>query len=280
VENARGLASLCRLLTRRHTEEGFGLARAVAEETSGLAVLTDHAELLTAWREQGVPVWAALPRRPTGAPLALQRSARKLGAPMVALADACFLEPSDRARHQGLRAIAHNTTLSRLEPSGLAPADAVLAGPDEYAHRFAPLPGEVTQRLEYELGIIAGKGFSSYFLVVEDIVGRSPRICGRGSGAASLVAYSLGITNVCPLKFNLYFERFIHPQRMDPPDIDVDFAWDERDGVIDSVLRQYSGRAAMVATHIFFQGRMAIREVAKVYGLPAAEIKRVMRHLP
>ena len=132
-----------------------------------------------------------------------------------------------------------------------------------------PLPVEARQRLEYELGVIAQKRFSSYFLVVEDIVKRSPRICGRGSGAASLVAYCLGITNVCPLKYNLYFQRFINPQRKDPPDIDVDFAWDERDGVIESVLRQYQGRAAMVATHIFFQGRMAIREVAKVYGLPA-----------
>ena len=335
VESEAGFASLCRLLTRRHREEGFSLARAMAEESGGLAVLTDDAELLTAWRGQGVPAWAALPRRPTGAPLELRRSARRLDAPLVALADACFLQPNDRERHQVLRAIAHNTTLSRLEPQDLAPPDAVLAGPQEYAERFAPLPEalagaralserlafvpapdvtmppwedaqgrsadealrsrayagaarrygqplprEVSQRLEYELGIIAGKGFSSYFLVVEDIVKRSPRICGRGSGAASLVAYSLGITNVCPIKFNLYFERFIHPQRIDPPDIDVDFAWDERDGVIDSVLEQYRGRAAMVATHIFFQGRMAIREVAKVYGLPAAEIKRVMRHLP
>jgi len=335
VESAEGFRSLCRLLTRRHTEEGFDLGRAVAEEADGLAVLTDDAELLTAWRGQGVPAWAALPRRPTGASLALRRAARRLGAPLVAIADACFLESGDRQRHQVLRAIAHNTSLSRLDPTDLAPPDAVLAGPAEYAARFAPLPealnaaaalaerlnfipapgitmppwhdaqgrsadqvlrarayagaagrygsplpGEVKARLEHELAVIAGKGFSSYFLVVEDIVHRSPRICGRGSGAASLVAYCLGITNVCPIKFNLYFERFINPQRVDPPDIDVDFAWDERDGIIQSVLEQYQGRSAMVATHIFFQGRMAIREVAKVYGLPAAEIKRVTRHLP
>jgi len=335
VESKAGFASLCRLLSRRHREEGFRLARAIAEEAEGLAVITDDPALLAAWREQGVPVWAALPRKPTGAPLELRRVTRRLGAPMVAITDACFLQPGDLARHRVLKAIAGNTTLSRLAPADLAPHDAVLAGPSEYAERFAPLPealagaralserlafalapgitmppwrdaqgrsadgvlrarafagaagrygeplpGAARARLEHELAIIAGKGFSSYFLVVEDIVKRSPRICGRGSGAASLVAYSLGITNVCPLKFNLYFERFIHPQRIDPPDIDVDFAWDERDGVIDSVLAQYQGRAAMVATHIFFQGRMAIREVAKVYGLPAAEIKRVMRHLP
>jgi error-prone DNA polymerase len=143
-----------------------------------------------------------------------------------------------------------------------------------------PLPAAVKERLERELGIIAQKNFSSYFLVVEDIVKRSPRICGRGSGAASLVAYALGITNVCPIKFNLYFERFINPQRVDPPDIDIDFAWDERDGVIESVLEQYQGRSAMVATHVLFRGRMAIREVAKVYGMPAQEIKSIMRRLP
>jgi DNA polymerase-3 subunit alpha/error-prone DNA polymerase len=152
---------------------------------------------------------------------------------------------------------------------------------DGAASRYgAPLPEKVKERLEYELGIIEQKHFSSYFLVVEDIVKRSPRICGRGSGAASLVAYSLGITNVCPIKYNLYFERFINPQREDPPDIDIDFAWDERDGVIESVLEQYKGSSAMVATHILFQGRMAIREVAKVYGLPADEIKRVIKGLP
>ncbi len=75
------------------------------------------------------------------------------------------------------------------------------------------LPEAVVDRLEHELGIIEKMKFSSYFLVVFDIVSRSPRICGRGSGAASLVAYSLGITNVCPVKHNLYFERFLNPGR-------------------------------------------------------------------
>ena len=147
--------------------------------------------------------------------------------------------------------------------------------------RYGPdLPEAVTKRLEKELGIIARKNFSSYFLVVDEIVKLSPRICGRGSGAASLVAYALGITNVCPIKFNLYFERFINPDRVDPPDIDIDFAWDERDGVIETVLERYADRSAMVSTHVLFRGRMAIREVAKVFGLPEGEIKQVMRELP
>ncbi len=138
----------------------------------------------------------------------------------------------------------------------------------------------VVERLEKELRIIAEKGFSSYFLVVQNIIQRSPRICGRGSGAASLVAYALGITNVCPIKHNLYFERFLNPGRMDPPDIDVDFAWDERDAVLQSVLEQYAGHAAMVCNHVCFQPRMAIREVAKVYGLTDREIGQVSKRLP
>ncbi len=142
------------------------------------------------------------------------------------------------------------------------------------------LPEAVVDRLEHELRIIDQMGFSSYFLVVRDIVRRSPRICGRGSGAASLVAYCLDITNVCPVKHNLYFERFLNPGRQDPPDIDVDFAWDERDAVLDSVLKQYPGHAAMVCTHVAFRPRMAIRETAKVYGLTERETGEVSRRLP
>jgi DNA polymerase-3 subunit alpha/error-prone DNA polymerase len=142
------------------------------------------------------------------------------------------------------------------------------------------LPETVVDRLEHELLIIEKMGFSSYFLVVQDIVSRSPRICGRGSGAASLVAYSLGISNVCPIKHNLYFERFLNPGRSDPPDIDVDFAWDERDEVLHSVLKQYKGHAALVCNHVAFQPRMAIREVAKVFGLTDPEIGRVTQRLP
>lgn len=138
----------------------------------------------------------------------------------------------------------------------------------------------VVERLEYELKIIDAMNFSSYFLVVRDIVHdqsstrntSTPRICGRGSGAASLVAYCLEITNVCPLKHNLYFERFLNPGRSDAPDIDIDFAWDERDAILDRVLKRYANHAAMVATIIRFQPRMAIRETAKAFGLTAGEI--------
>jgi DNA polymerase-3 subunit alpha/error-prone DNA polymerase len=138
----------------------------------------------------------------------------------------------------------------------------------------------VVNRLEHELDIIDHMGFSSYFLVVRDIVSACPRICGRGSGAASLVSYCLGITNVCPVKHNLYFERFLNPGRSDPPDIDIDLAWDERDDVLNAVLKKYNGHAALVCNHVSFKPRMAIREVAKVFGLADHEISRVSKRLP
>jgi error-prone DNA polymerase len=138
----------------------------------------------------------------------------------------------------------------------------------------------VVERLEHELAVIERMGFSPYFLVVRDIVAASPRTCGRGSGAASLVAYCLGITNVCPIRYNLYFGRFLNPGRADPPDIDVDFAWDERDRVIAGVLEQWGIQAAMVSSHIAFQPRMAVRETARAFGLTEAEIGRVTRRLP
>ena len=136
------------------------------------------------------------------------------------------------------------------------------------------------ERLEHELRVIEEKGFSAYFLVVQQIVRRSPRVCGRGSGAASLVAYCLGITNVCPLKHDLYFERFLNAGRMDPPDIDVDFAWDERDDVLAWVLEHHGDHAAMVCNHVAFRPRMAIREVARTFGLGDREISRVVDRLP
>jgi DNA polymerase-3 subunit alpha/error-prone DNA polymerase len=138
----------------------------------------------------------------------------------------------------------------------------------------------VVDRIEHELKIISQMGFSAYFLIVKDIVKKSPRTCGRGSGAASIVAYCLGITNVCPVKHNLYFERFLNPGRKDPPDIDVDFAWDERDQVLENVLEHYQDHAAMVCNNVTFKPRMAIREVAKVFGLTDAEIGRVSKRLP
>ena len=142
------------------------------------------------------------------------------------------------------------------------------------------LSESIVERVEHELRIIADMKFAAYFLVVKSIVGSSPRTCGRGSGAASIISYCLGITNVCPLKHNLYFERFLNPGRLDPPDLDIDFAWDERDDVLKNVLTKYEGHAAMVSNHVSFQPRMALREVAKVYGLTGHEINGITKGLP
>jgi error-prone DNA polymerase len=142
--------------------------------------------------------------------------------------------------------------------------------------RYGELSDSVLKRLRHELAIIKDKGFATYFLVVRDIVLQSNRTCGRGSAAASLVAYCLGITHVEPVTHNLFFERFLNEGRTDPPDIDVDFPWDERDRVFDYVFRKYgTSRAAMISNHVGFGARAAVREVAKVYGLPEQEIKAV-----
>jgi len=142
--------------------------------------------------------------------------------------------------------------------------------------RYGELTPTVKERVEHEMKIIREKNFAHYFLVVADITKRACRSCGRGSAAASIVSYALGITHVDPIKHHLFFERFLNPGRMDPPDIDVDFAWDERDQIIDYVFSRYGNRrAAMVANHNTYGARSAIREVAKVFGLTEAEISHV-----
>jgi DNA polymerase-3 subunit alpha/error-prone DNA polymerase len=336
VENDDGYRNLCRLITRRHCKQDFSLKVDVPELATGLTVLVPGAELLTPMHEAGVTVATALPRRPSPSAAKARAEARRLGVPAVAVPSSFFLVPGDHEVHSLLRAIARNTSLSRLKADDVAPADAWLAPPGHYERRFdiwpetlaasdaiaerltftgpnlglvmppwkeesgrpscevlrerayagarnrygTELHETVVDRIEYELATIERMGFSSYFLVVEAIVKRSPRICGRGSGAASIVAYSLGITNVCPVKFNLYFERFLNPGRKDPPDIDVDFAWDERDAAIASVLDEFRDHSAMVACFANFQPRMAIRETAKVFGLTDAEIGQVSKRLP
>ena len=147
--------------------------------------------------------------------------------------------------------------------------------------RYGTIAPVTRDRLEHELGIIAMKGFADYFLVVRDIVQHGPTHCGRGSVANSVVSYCLGITHVEPLSSGLLFERFLNPERKDPPDIDLDFPWDERDQVLAYVFRRYPRpRAAMVANHNTFRLRGALREVAKVHGRPPGEIREVTRRIP
>lgn len=343
VQSGAGYRNLCLALSRRHQGD-FLLVRDLAGRGEGLLVLGRDEELLTALHDQGMAVAADLGPRPTAAAGRLRAWAAAIGVPAVATADSSLAAADERGLYRLLRAIAGNTSVSRLAESETEVPQEVLAPPATYRQRFAVWPevmaaseelaarcafsgpqfgvvmppwhdsrgreaGEVlrrkayagarrrygedlgepaVERLEHELRIIGEMGYSAYFLIVRNIVHRKGadgrrrrrRICGRGSGAASLVAYCLEITNVCPLKHNLYFERFLNPGRTDPPDIDVDFAWDERDEVLAEVLGDFAGHAAMVANHIFFQPRMAIRETAKAYGMPGSEISSLTRRLP
>ncbi len=147
-------------------------------------------------------------------------------------------------------------------------------------NRYGEITELVRDRLEHELELIKFKGFAPVFLVVKNIIEQSSLTCGRGSAAASIVSYCLGITHVEPIRHKLFFERFINTARQDPPDIDIDFAWDERDGVFDYVFKHFGEtRAAMVSNHVYFKRRMAIRETAKVFGLPAVEINEITKKL-
>jgi len=150
--------------------------------------------------------------------------------------------------------------------------------------RFHPPNKKVTLTLTRELEIIRRKGFSSYFLLVADIVSFAKRegirCSARGSASGSLVAYLLGISSVDPLKHGLLFERFLNPERLDLPDIDLDFDSRRRDEVTEYVLKKYSPKAALVATVPTFRARGAIREVARAFGLSYKKIESLTNALP
>ncbi len=140
-------------------------------------------------------------------------------------------------------------------------------------------------RLEWELGLIDRLGFTDYFLLVADIVefarARGIPTAGRGSGAGSIVAYCLGITNADPLRHGLYFERFLHPARRDCPDLDIDLCWRRRDEVIAHVYETYGAEhVAMISTHATLGARSAFREAAKVLGVPNARVNQLARRIP
>jgi len=153
------------------------------------------------------------------------------------------------------------------------------------AGRLAACPTDYAARLEMELRVIEQLGYTSYFLAVYDIVREATRRriphVGRGSAANSLVSYLLGLTPVDPLRYDMYFERFLNPQRTSPPDIDIDFNWKRRDEILSYVYQRWgSGRVAMISTHVTYRARSAVREVAKVFGLGDAEIGAVSKFLP
>jgi DNA polymerase-3 subunit alpha len=136
-------------------------------------------------------------------------------------------------------------------------------------------------RIRQELEIINQLGFCSYFLITWDIVrygmSRGFYHVGRGSGANSVVAYCLKITDVCPIELDLYFERFLNPKRKSPPDFDIDYSWDEREDVQDYIFKRYGREhTALMGAMSTFKDRSIIRELGKVYGLPKSDIDRLI----
>ncbi len=133
------------------------------------------------------------------------------------------------------------------------------------------------ERFERELNTIKQKGFCSYYLIAYDLIRfakeRGFDYVGRGSGANSVVAYCLDITNVDPIELDLYFERFLNTERSSPPDFDIDFSWDNRDEVYDYFFNTYGhDHVCLLGTHVTYQRRSILRELGKVFGLPKAEI--------
>lgn len=149
----------------------------------------------------------------------------------------------------------------------------------DYDHR-------VTERLDYELEVINRMGFAGYFLIVQDLVnwarGRGIAVGpGRGSAAGSLVSYLLSITTIDPLRYGLLFERFLNPERVSMPDIDIDFCFERRDEVIEYIVRRYGhDRVAQIITFGTMAARAAIRDVGRALDYPYAEVDRVARMIP
>jgi error-prone DNA polymerase len=332
AKTPEGYSNLCRLLSARHCHPSFHFVAAVARHRDGLIALTDDETALSVWmKDSREDLYVELTPGP-----AMHQAwlfSRRTGLPPVATNRVYFINPADFPTHRLLRAIALNTTLSRLPaqaccaPTQWFMPSARMASQfphapeamentvriaetchsdwnfsdtifptfrrwsDEQAFvvlrdktyagartRYGAFSSDVHERIEKELTVIREKHFAHYFLMVDEIVnGQTFLTCGRGSVAASIVSYCLNITHVDPLKHNLFFERFLNPGRQDPPDIDIDFAWDERDDRLEWVFQRYGTRqaVAMVANQNRLGLRAAIRETAKVYGMPAADITSV-----
>ena len=154
------------------------------------------------------------------------------------------------------------------------------------AERFSPVPPEAQKRLEYELSVITKMGFTGYFLIVWDFIhfAKQNGIAvgpGRGSGAGSLVAYSLSITDIDPLKYGLLFERFLNPERVSMPDFDIDFCHRRREEVISYVTQKYGAdKVGQIITFGTLKARAVIRDVARVLDLPYDEADAIAKLVP
>ncbi len=152
--------------------------------------------------------------------------------------------------------------------------------------KYKELTSEVTERIEMELAIIKKMGFAGYFLIVQGFTteARNRGVFvgpGRGSAAGSVVAYCVGIINIDPLRYGLLFERFLNPERVSPPDIDIDFDDAGRQAVIDYVVEKYGrDNVAQIVTYGTMKAKTAIRDVGRVLGVPLAEVNRISKLFP
>ena len=154
---------------------------------------------------------------------------------------------------------------------------------DGMAYRYGTTNKTAYRRIEKELDIIERKGFCAYFLIAWEIVQFAMKQgmyhVGRGSGANSVVAYCLKITDVDPIELDLYFERFLNPMRSSPPDFDLDFSWRDRDKVIAHIFEKYGREhVALLGATVTFQDNSLCRELGKVFGLPKGEIDQMERN--
>lgn len=157
---------------------------------------------------------------------------------------------------------------------------------DGFKRRYPEEPPEYLQQLRYEMDMIRKMGFVDYFLIVSDFIGYAKRSGipvgpGRGSAAGSVVSYCLDITDVEPMKYSLYFERFLNPERVTMPDIDIDFCIRRRQEVIDYVCRKYgSDHVAQIVTFGTMAARGAIRDVGRALNFPYAEVDQIAKLVP
>ncbi|GMV07085.1 MAG: DNA-directed DNA polymerase [Gemmatimonadota bacterium] len=149
-----------------------------------------------------------------------------------------------------------------------------------------PLPSHVQERFDYEMGVVKGTGYAGYFLIVQDFIAWArahdiPVGPGRGSAAGSLVAYSLGITNLDPLEHDLLFERFLNPERISMPDIDIDFCFERRGEVIEYTRQKYGKDAVgQIITFGTMKSRAVIRDVGRTLGFEPAETDKIAKLIP
>ena len=152
--------------------------------------------------------------------------------------------------------------------------------------RYDELTDEITERIDFELSVIENTGYPGYFLIVEDFIREARNMDvsvgpGRGSAAGSVVAYCLKITNIDPLKYNLLFERFLNPDRISMPDIDIDFDDEGRGRVMDYVINKYgSNQVAQIITYGTMAAKSSIRDTARVLDLPLFDADRIAKLIP